>query len=255
MSWMPEQPDSETVPAEVEAEAEAAEPGTAEETPDSDTQIAEAEQTPAVADEVLLASVDLARQALLDVTPAQTVGSVVGHVVEGERVLTLHFAADLAGYPGWYWSVTIARVGEDDGATVLETELMPGGSALVAPDWVPWSERLADYQAAQEAIAAAVREAEAAEGDDEDELDELDSDDDDHDDGDADDQFDGIDIDALDESDDAEDADDSDDSDEDDEDDEDETDDEDDFDDSDDADESDDAEDSDDFDDAGDRDA
>lgn len=209
MSWMPEQPDSETVPAE--AGAEATEPGTAEATPDSDTQLAEAEPTPTVADDVLLASVDLARQALLDVTPAQTVGSVVGHLVEGEHVLTLHFAADLAGYPGWHWSVTIARVGEDDGATVLETELMPGESALVAPDWVPWSERLADYQAAQEAIAAAVSEAERADGDDEDddELDELDSDDD----GDADDQFDGIDIDALDESDDLDDADDSDDSD------------------------------------------
>ncbi|MBT2518741.1 DUF3027 domain-containing protein [Streptomyces sp. ISL-90] len=199
---MPEQPDSDTVPAPAETEA-------TEAAPDVDSQIAEAEPTPVVADEALLASVDLARQALLDVTPAQTVGSVVGHLVEGEHVLTLHFAADLAGYPGWHWSVTIARVGHDDEATVVETELMPGESALVAPDWVPWSERLADYQAAQEAIAAAVSEAELAEGDDEDEedevdddeeLDELDTDDDDPDDGDADDQFDGIDIDALDES-------------------------------------------------------
>lgn len=210
MSWMPEQPDSETIPAA--AETEVTEPGAVEATPEFETQIAEAEPTPAVADEVLLASVDLARQALLDVTPAQTVGSVVGHLVEDEHVLTLHFAADLAGYPGWHWSVTIARVGVDDEVTVLETELMPGASALVAPDWVPWSERLADYQAAQEAIAAAVSEAEQSEGDDEDEeLDELDSDDDDHDDGDADDQFDGIDIDALDESDD-EDSDDTEDS-------------------------------------------
>ncbi|WP_306894315.1 DUF3027 domain-containing protein [Agromyces albus] len=239
---MPEQPDSETVPAAAEPEIE--EPGTAEPMPELETQIAEAEPTPAVADEVLLASVDLARRALLDVTPAQTVGSVVGHLVEDEHVLTLHFAADLAGYPGWHWSVTIARVGVDDEATVLETELMPGESALVAPDWVPWSERLADYQAAQEAIAAAVSEAEQAEGDDEDddeELDELDSEDDDHDDGDADDQFDGIDIDALDESDESDDSDDSDDAD-----------DSEDSDDSDDADDSDDSDDVDESDDAGD---
>lgn len=194
-----------------------------------------------VADAVLLDSVDLARRALLEVTPAETVGSVVGHLVEGEHVLTLLFASDLAGYPGWRWSVTIARV--DDGEpTVLETELMPGDSALLAPEWVPWSERLADYRAAQEAAAAAAAEAggdtegdedgahddadldDGLESDDEDEdlddeededLDEddaVDLDDDaeldaafGHDDGD--DEFDGIDIDALDDSADEDDSD------------------------------------------------
>ena len=134
----------------------------------------EIEVGPVVADEVLLASVDLARRALLDVTPPETVGSVVGHVAEGEHVLTLHFAADLAGYPGWHWSTTLSRV--DDGEpTVLETELMPGESALLAPEWVPWSERLADYRAAQDAVAAAAREAAEAEGSADDEL--LDGDD------------------------------------------------------------------------------
>ena len=63
-----------------------------------------------VADAVLLAAVDLARRALLEVTRPETVGSVVGHLVEDEHVLTLLFASDLSGYPGWHWSVTIARV-------------------------------------------------------------------------------------------------------------------------------------------------
>lgn len=183
-------------------------------------------------DAILLDAVDLARRALLEVTPPETVGSVIGHVAEGEHVLTMLFAADLAGYPGWRWSVTIARV--DDGEpTVLETELMPGDTALLAPEWIPWSERLADYRAAQQAAAAAAAEAagsddehdddEHDDGDDEhdfededdeedddsdlDEDDDSDLDDDDdaeldaafgHDDGD--DEFDGIDIDALDES-------------------------------------------------------
>ncbi|MCD2444278.1 DUF3027 domain-containing protein [Agromyces sp. SYSU K20354] len=137
---------------------------------------------PVVADEVLLASVDLARRALLEVTAPETVGSVVGHVAEGEHVLTLLFASDLSGYPGWRWSVTIARV--DDGEpTVLETELMPGEAALLAPEWVPWSERLAEYRAAQEAAAAAAREDAEAEGSADDELlDGDDFDDEDHDD-------------------------------------------------------------------------
>jgi hypothetical protein len=179
------------------------------------------------ADQVLLDSVDLARRALLDVTPAETVGSVAGHLVEDEHVLTLLFAADLSGYPGWHWSVTIARV--DDGEpTVLETELMPGETALLAPEWVPWSERLADYRAAQEAAAAAAAEvaegeardeADLDEDEDDEDLEDLDDDeideDDDEDESDLDDEaeldaafghdagddaFDGIDIDALDDS-------------------------------------------------------
>jgi hypothetical protein len=156
---------------------------------------------PAVADAVLLDSVDLARRALLEVTPAETVGSVVGHLVEGEHVLTLLFASDLAGYPGWRWSVTIARV--DDGEpTVLETELMPGDSALLAPEWVPWSERLADYRAAQEAAAAAATEAggdtegdEDGTDDDADLDDGLESDDEDEDLDDDDDEDDAVDLD------------------------------------------------------------
>jgi hypothetical protein len=164
---------------------------------------------PVIADEVLLAAVDFARGALLEVTAPQTVGSVTGHVAEGQHVLSLHFAADLPGYPGWHWSVTLARV-EGSHPTVLETELMPGERALLAPEWVPWSERLADYRSAQ---AAAAAEGEASEDDefdgddpDDDDQDEDDGDDDDREDGfgdeDAgDDAFDGIDIDALDASD------------------------------------------------------
>ncbi len=181
----------------------------------------ETERAAPTADEVLLASVDLARGALLEVTPAETVGSMIGHVVEAEQVLTLHFASDLAGYPGWHWSVTVARV-EGGEPTVLETELMPGESALLAPEWVPWSERLADYRAAQEAAAAAAEAAaadgaesgeaaDAAVGDDVD-HDDLDDDlDDDELDDDVDDEDDDDDVDDdLDDDDDDDDEDDDD---------------------------------------------
>ncbi|MRG61005.1 DUF3027 domain-containing protein [Agromyces sp. CFH 90414] len=198
-------------------------PSASEGTPDS------ARAAEPIADDVLLASASLAQRALLETTPPETVGSVIGHIVEGDRVLTLLFAADLPGYRGWHWSVTIARV--DDGEpTVLETELMPGEQALLAPEWVPWSERLADYRAAQAAAEAAAETeerdgsgddgsgdgsgdgADAGDDLDDDALgdadgyesefdDEFDDDDDDHDDDDhADDVFDGIDIDALDDS-------------------------------------------------------
>jgi hypothetical protein len=59
--------------------------------------------------------------------------------------------------------------------------MMPGEAALVAPKWVPWSERLADYKALQielEAQAAALAAEEAAlaadsESDDDDDDDEV----------------------------------------------------------------------------------
>jgi len=211
---------------ETEIELDAADVVVVEESGEAET----AEPVAFVADEVLLASAGLAQRALLEVTAPETVGSVVGHIAEGEQVLTLLFAADLAGYPGWHWSVTIARL-DDAEPTVLETELMPGERALLAPEWVPWSERLAEYRAAQVAAAAEA----AAAGDDEldddadhdeasvdDEFDDEGFDDDGDDDFDedgldedgldddgldedgddglaADDDFDGIDIDALDE--------------------------------------------------------
>ena len=65
----------------------------------------------------------------------------------------LLFERRMPGYPGWHWTVSCRRIGDEAEPTVLETELMPGENALLAPDWVPWSERLADYQAAQACAA------------------------------------------------------------------------------------------------------
>ncbi|SEB98591.1 Protein of unknown function [Paramicrobacterium humi] len=123
---------------------------------------------PAVADEVLLAAVDVAREALLEITSADSIGEPAGHIVEGDHALSLLFENRLDGYPGWLWTVSLARV-EDGEPTILETELMPGDGALLAPDWVPWSERLAEYRAQQQEAAR-----EAAESDDEDDEDEDD---------------------------------------------------------------------------------
>ncbi len=126
------------------------------------------------ADAVLVESRALARAALLEVTPEATIGADAGHTVEGEHVLSLRFAGRLEGYVGWFWTVTVARVDDED-PTVLEISLLPGDGALVAPDWVPWSERLAEYRASQEAAA----EEGASEGDGDDDTDRDDEDPDD----------------------------------------------------------------------------
>lgn len=116
---------------------------------------------------------EVARAALVEMTPLATIGPLTDTVDEGEGVHTLSFAADVLGYPGWHWSVSVAELpGEDP--TVLEAELLPGEGSLVAPDWVPWAERLEEYRAAQAAAAA-----------EEDDSDEEDSEDDDSEDDDA----------------------------------------------------------------------
>ncbi|MFD2091761.1 DUF3027 domain-containing protein [Blastococcus deserti] len=58
------------------------------------------------------------------------------------EVLTHTFASRLPGYVGWHWAVTLARVPGEDAVTVDEVVLLPGDSALLAPAWVPWHERL-----------------------------------------------------------------------------------------------------------------
>ena len=97
----------------------------------------------AVKDAVLSSAVDVARAAAEEVAEeAGLVGEHLGLVVEGERLISHRFAATAPGYRGWFWSVTVARVPRARSATVCEVDLLPGTDAVLAPTWVPWSERL-----------------------------------------------------------------------------------------------------------------
>ncbi|MFT4157587.1 MAG: DUF3027 domain-containing protein [Microbacterium sp.] len=103
-------------------------------------------------DERLVEAHDLALNALREITPASSIGPAAGYLVEDDGSVSLRFENRLPGYPGWYWTVTVARVGDEE-PTVLEVELLPGDGALLAPEWVPWAERLAEYRAHQTALA------------------------------------------------------------------------------------------------------
>ncbi|MGO1591560.1 MAG: DUF3027 domain-containing protein [Ancrocorticia sp.] len=91
---------------------------------------------------ILGEAVDFAREALSQLTKPANVGAHVGVVAEGDRVLTHCFACLLPGYPGWYWTVTLARIPRSKRPTINEMSLRPGKDAHLAPDWVPWAERL-----------------------------------------------------------------------------------------------------------------
>ncbi|MXG24329.1 DUF3027 domain-containing protein [Streptomyces sp. YIM 132580] len=70
------------------------------------------------------------------------VGEHAGVVSEGDRVVTHYFESKEPGYRGWRWAVTVARASRAKNVTLDETVLLPGADALLAPEWVPWSERL-----------------------------------------------------------------------------------------------------------------
>ncbi|GAB3038021.1 hypothetical protein GCM10027052_16360 [Parafrigoribacterium mesophilum] len=158
------------------------------------------------------ADVELARHALLEITSADTIGDPAGSIDEGDGVVSVYFSTNLPGYPGWRWTVSVAHLDGGD-ASVLETELTPGDDALLAPDWVPWVDRLAEYQAAQAAGAFAEDgdnvDPDDDDDDDVDDDDEIDDDEDDDEDDEDDDEveesdllhagdLDGVDIDEVD---------------------------------------------------------
>lgn len=166
--------------------------------------------TALVADPVLLAARTQAREALAEITDADTIGADTGHEVHDSHVLTLFFECNHPGYPGWRWAATLARVDEESPVNVLEVELLPGADAVVAPDWVPWSERLSQYretQARQAVEETADAEAAAAELEEEDDVD---GDDDlmTNDFSDFDDEFDGVELEGEDDDDDDDESDD-----------------------------------------------
>jgi len=92
-------------------------------------------------DPVSAGAIELARAAAVDVAGADAVGEHLGVRADAELVVTHAFATTMAGYVGWHWAVTLDRAPDAD-PTVAEVVLLPGEGALLAPAWVPWSERL-----------------------------------------------------------------------------------------------------------------
>ncbi len=84
----------------------------------------------------------MARAAAEEAAAPGVVGEHVEVVVEGDRVVTHLFECKDFGYRGWRWAVTVARASRAKIVTLDETVLLPGPDALLAPEWVPWSERL-----------------------------------------------------------------------------------------------------------------
>lgn len=91
---------------------------------------------------VLLGAVDEARAAIVEHSGEDTVGEYLGASFEDPTAATHRFLADMPGYRGWQWAVVVAAAPGAERATISEVVLVPGPTALLAPKWVPWEERI-----------------------------------------------------------------------------------------------------------------
>ena len=86
---------------------------------------------------------DLARTAALEDSKNENyVGKLISVESDEDHVATYLFEAFLGGYVGWRWAVTVAKVDAKSSPTICDVVLLPGADALLAPDWIPYSERI-----------------------------------------------------------------------------------------------------------------
>ena len=85
----------------------------------------------------------IARAVLLEVAgESDQVGDFVTSYDLEDHVTDFRFAANIRGYEGWQWSVTLYHDEEIDSWTVNESSLIPTEGALMPPKWIPWKDRL-----------------------------------------------------------------------------------------------------------------
>ena len=178
----------ETEAADTPAEESASEESDAEETaqnedstPDPFTPLDEEVGVPSLGvphklrrtskvDEILAAAKDVALQGVQEIAPAHAIG-LVHHVrAEEERLSTHLFECTLPGYRGWFWFATLSRAPRSRVATICEVGLLPGDDALIAPDWVPWADRVRPEDLEENAAQENAESAETAEAEESAEL-------------------------------------------------------------------------------------
>lgn len=91
---------------------------------------------------VLLGAVEQARAAIIEFSGEESLGEYLGAGFEDPTAATHRFLAVMPGYRGWQWAVVVAASPGATHATISEVVLVPGPTALLAPKWVPWQQRI-----------------------------------------------------------------------------------------------------------------
>ena len=103
---------------------------------------------------------DLATEALAEL-PKGSCGGFVDEKEIEKGAIDVRFECSMRGYEGWMWVVTLTQPDKRKQAMVAELNLMAGENAVLAPDWVPWAERLAQFRAELKEAGKAQSDAEA----------------------------------------------------------------------------------------------
>lgn len=104
-------------------------------------------------DAVLAAAVDVARTAVEGIAKASEIGEHLAARTEGDRLVTHLFESKLPGYVGWQWYAVLTRNSRSKVITVNELGLLPSEDSILAPEWVPWAERVRPEDAQDDALA------------------------------------------------------------------------------------------------------
>jgi hypothetical protein len=91
----------------------------------------------------IFGALDLAKKAAIeDAGKSEYVGEFYSIDSDEDRVATYLFEAKLPGYHGWRWGVTVVKIDDASKPTICDVVLLPGAQALLAPNWVPYSQRI-----------------------------------------------------------------------------------------------------------------
>jgi hypothetical protein len=101
---------------------------------------------------------ELARSAALgDAEKSSQVGNFISVEFDDEdRVASYLFDADIAGYQGWRWCVTVAKVDASAQPTVCDVVILPGPDSLLAPEWIEYKDRILPEDIASGVIVPSV---------------------------------------------------------------------------------------------------
>lgn len=95
----------------------------------------------AINDDLFQAAQQARSAAIEDANDEKFVGDLVS-VDTDDRIATYLFEASLPGYHGWRWAVTVAKIDDEAPTTICDVVLLPGSESLLAPEWVPYKDRI-----------------------------------------------------------------------------------------------------------------
>jgi hypothetical protein len=104
---------------------------------------------------------ELALQALRETTELGLIGEFISQTETEKNVVEVRFGCTLKQYQHWHWVVTLTQTDKRNPLTVSEINLLASEDAQLAPQWVPWAERLAEFRRQLRAEGKANSDAEA----------------------------------------------------------------------------------------------